>query len=108
MNSEKDKILRTELVSLLEGGNAHISLIEALQGLPEKFRGVIPGNNIPYSIWQLVEHIRITQWDILEFSRNRSTVLPGGRRNTGRKRLHLRAGKPGKIHWKPLQRNARK
>ncbi|BAV06367.1 hypothetical protein FLA_2383 [Filimonas lacunae] len=59
----------------MNGGNAHISLEKALDNLPPKLRGEKPVN-LPYSIWQLTEHIRITQWDILEFSRNPHHVSP--------------------------------
>jgi hypothetical protein len=45
-----------ELINLLQGGNAHASLKDALKGLPPKLRGV-KTNDLPYSIWQLVEHI---------------------------------------------------
>jgi uncharacterized damage-inducible protein DinB len=68
------------LVDLLEGGNAHVDFEDAIKQLPAELRGVQP-QHLPYSIWQLVEHIRITQWDILEFSRNprhRSPQWPEG------------------------------
>jgi hypothetical protein len=58
-----------ELINLLQGGNAHVGLKDALKGLPAKRRGVHT-NDLPYSIWQLVEHIRIAQWDMLEFSKD--------------------------------------
>lgn len=64
----QQEILKT-LRELLSGGQAHASFEDAVKNLPAKLRGVVP-ENLPYSIWQLVEHIRITQWDILEFSRN--------------------------------------
>lgn len=67
--------LRSQLVDLLQGGNAHVDLDAALKGLPAKLRGVKP-NGSPHTAWQLVEHIRIAQWDILEFSRNRKHVSP--------------------------------
>jgi len=57
------------LKELLNGGHAHATFEDAVKDLPVKLRGEVP-ENMPYSIWQLVEHIRITQWDILEFSRN--------------------------------------
>jgi hypothetical protein len=63
------KILISELTKLLLGGNAHISLADALKGLKPKLRGVKP-ENMPYSIWQLVEHIRIAQWDMLQFCKD--------------------------------------
>jgi hypothetical protein len=63
------------LVSLLEKGNAHVSLNDALKGIPFSLLGEKP-LNLPYSVWQLAEHIRIAQWDILEFSRNPKHVSP--------------------------------
>ena len=64
-----DKIVITELTKLLLGGNAHINLQDALKGLPPQLRRVRPAG-IPYSIWQLVEHIRIAQWDMLRFCKD--------------------------------------
>jgi hypothetical protein len=64
-----DKEIRKQLVSFLTKPNAHATLDNALDGiLPEHYGARTPG--MPYSIWQLVEHIRIAQWDILDFSRN--------------------------------------
>jgi hypothetical protein len=68
-------ILIDELVKLLRGGNAHASLTDALKDLPAELRGEKP-YNLPYSIWQLVEHIRIAQWDMLEFSRDPNHESP--------------------------------
>ena len=62
----QNKKLVAELSKLLLGGSAHADLKEALAGLPAELRGVKP-DNLPYSIWQLVEHIRIAQWDMLNF-----------------------------------------
>lgn len=68
-------ILISELVKLLEGGTAHAGFSDAVKNLPAQLRGVRP-DNVPYSIWQLVEHIRITQWDMLEFSRDAGHQSP--------------------------------
>jgi hypothetical protein len=57
-----------ELEFLLEKGNAHATFDKAVKGLPASLTGKIPDGSA-YSIWQLIEHIRITQWDILEFSK---------------------------------------
>lgn len=69
------KPLRDHLLYLLRGGGAHVDFEKAIQGLPAKLRGVKP-EGAPYSAWQLLEHMRITQWDILEFSRNPEHVSP--------------------------------
>jgi hypothetical protein len=62
-------------VSLLEGGDAHATFTAAVKNLPVQLRGERP-EGIPHSPWELVEHMRITQWDILEFSRNPKHVSP--------------------------------
>ncbi len=59
--------LRTQLKALLEGGQAHATFDEAVEDFPAEQRSVVP-KNLPYSAWQLLEHIRITQRDILNFS----------------------------------------
>jgi hypothetical protein len=74
MNNEH-KALIDEIVHLLQGGNAHADLKKALDGLPPDFRGV-KIDKLPYTIWQLVEHIRIAQWDMLEFSKDGSHESP--------------------------------
>ncbi|HEX4154138.1 MAG TPA: DinB family protein [Acidobacteriaceae bacterium] len=61
--------LRKQLKRLLDGGQAHATFEAAVKDLPAKLRGVAP-EGLPYSAWQLLEHIRIAQRDILEFSRN--------------------------------------
>jgi len=67
--------LRQHLLELLRGGNAHLNFEEALAGLPPTLRGERP-HELPYSPWRLLEHMRIAQWDILEFSRNPKHVSP--------------------------------
>ena len=69
------KILIAELTKLLLGGSAHVSFQDAITGLKPENRGAkVP--NMPYTIWQLVEHIRIAQWDMLEFSRDADHKSP--------------------------------
>lgn len=65
----------SELGELLEKGNAHAPFEKAVKDVPQKLLGVVPEGSA-YSIWQLVEHIRITQWDILGFSRDADHVSP--------------------------------
>lgn len=79
MKDHDNKIIE-ELVNLLKGGGAHASFKDAIKGLPAAMRGVKP-DSLPYSIWQLVEHIRIAQLDMLEFSkdgRHKSPEWPEG------------------------------
>jgi len=61
--------LRELLLEQFEGGNAHISFNRAIKGLKFKDVGIRP-EGLPHSIWELAEHIRIAQYDILDFSRN--------------------------------------
>ena len=64
-----NELLIAELEKLLKGGTAHVGFEDAIADLPEALLGQTP-ENLPYSIWQLVEHIRIAQADMLDFSRN--------------------------------------
>lgn len=73
--SDVNDVVRKQLIALLTGSNAHQSFDDAIQDLPAELRGVKP-DKLPYSIWQLVDHIRIAQWDILEFSRDSSHQSP--------------------------------
>ena len=68
-------ILIAQLSDLLNKGNAHVSLDEALENINFNLLGERPAG-LPYSTWQLAEHLRIAQWDILEFSRNENHVSP--------------------------------
>ena len=70
-----DSKFRKQLVELLEGGGAHATLDDAIKGMPEKLRGAKPGS-LPHSAWMLLEHLRLAQWDILEFSRNSKHESP--------------------------------
>src|ERR1700679_816127 len=70
-----DVSLRKHLVELLKGGNAHADFDKAIARLPVKLRGARV-KDLPYTAWELLEHLRIAQWDILEFSRNPKHVSP--------------------------------
>jgi hypothetical protein len=67
--------LRRELVALLDGRNAHIGFEDVVAVFPARLRGERP-RGLPHSPWMLLEHMRIAQWDILEFSRNAKHVSP--------------------------------
>lgn len=71
----KDKALREHVVYLLEGGGAHAKFDEIVAGVPPKILGQKPAG-LPHSLWMLLEHLRIAQWDILEFSRNAKHTSP--------------------------------
>ena len=70
-----DKALREHLDYVLGGGGAHLDFDKAIAGLPPELRGVRAANT-PHTAWRLLEHLRIAQWDILEFSRNPKHVSP--------------------------------
>jgi hypothetical protein len=67
--------LREHLLYLLGGGGAHADFDSVIAGWPAKLRGSKP-KGLPHTAWQLLEHLRIAQWDILEFSRNPKHVSP--------------------------------
>jgi len=75
MTKHHEKSLRQHLLYLLEGGGAHAKFDDVIKGLPPKLRGVKP-TKFPHSPWMLLEHMRLAQWDILEFSRNAKHVSP--------------------------------
>ena len=64
-----DQAVREQLVWLLEGGHAHAKFDDVVANFPVKLRGEKPAG-LPYSAWRLLEHMRIAQWDMLEFSRD--------------------------------------
>ena len=71
MNTE----LRTQIIELLDGKSAHIDLQKVLKEFPVELRNEKPENS-PHTPWELLEHLRIAQSDILEFSRDKNHVSP--------------------------------
>jgi uncharacterized damage-inducible protein DinB len=67
--------LRQHVVNLLRLRGAHADFDAAVADLPPRLRGVKP-DGFPHTAWQLLEHLRIAQWDILEFSRDARHVSP--------------------------------
>ncbi len=61
-----EKALRAQLVTLLDFQEAHVGFDRAVNGIPPRLRGKVP-LGWEYSLWQLLEHLRIAQADILEF-----------------------------------------
>lgn len=77
---QDDKLLRQHLVNMLKGRDAHVDFEAAIKNLPANLRGKKP-EGAQHSLWEVLEHLRIAQWDILEFSRNpshRSPEFPSG------------------------------
>jgi len=75
MPQDPNHSLREHLLELLTGGHAHAKFEDAIKDLPVKLRGAKPAN-FPHSLWMILEHLRIAQWDILEFSRNEKHESP--------------------------------
>ncbi len=69
------KQLREHVLYLLDGGGAHARFNDAVKDMPERLRSVKP-DGLPHSAWMLLEHLRIAQRDILEFSRNPKHASP--------------------------------
>jgi hypothetical protein len=65
----EDKALRQHLIKLLNGGDAHADFDQVVDDFPIELRGKTP-QGAEHSPWKLLEHLRIAQWDILDFSRN--------------------------------------
>ena len=72
---DQNQTLRAELDRLLSGKGAHVDFDQAIADLPANLRGTKPHGS-PHSAWELLEHLRIAQRDMLEFSRNAKHVSP--------------------------------
>jgi hypothetical protein len=73
--SEHEAALREQLVALLKGGGAHVHFMDAVENFPASKRGTY-AQGLAHTGWQLLEHARLAQWDILEFSRNPRHASP--------------------------------
>jgi len=71
----RDRTLREHLADLLTGGGAHASFDAAVARFPASLRGA-SHSRAPHTAWELLEHMRIAQRDILEFSRNPAHASP--------------------------------
>jgi hypothetical protein len=70
-----DQALREHILYLLRGGGAHLSFEDFIKDFPTELAGkAVPG--LPYTAWQVLEHMRLAQWDILEFSRDPNHISP--------------------------------
>ncbi|HZU32466.1 MAG TPA: DinB family protein [Candidatus Angelobacter sp.] len=72
---KKPDPLRQHVTNLLTKAEAHVDLSSSIQDFPSELRGVKP-EGAPHTPWQLLEHIRIAQWDILEFSKDAKHKSP--------------------------------
>jgi DinB superfamily len=75
MPSDTNRSLREHLLYLLNDGGAHAKFDDVVKDLPPKLRAKKPPN-LPHSPWMLLEHIRLAQWDILDFTRNPEYAAP--------------------------------
>lgn len=75
MPDHADLHLRQNLEYLISGGGAHSKFDDVIKGIPPKLRGTKP-KSFPHSAWMLLEHLRIAQSDILEFSRDANHKSP--------------------------------
>lgn len=73
--ADKDQALREHLLYLLGEGGAHADFESAIKSVSPELRGKKP-KNAAHSLWGILEHLRIAQWDILEFSRDAKHVSP--------------------------------
>ena len=64
-----DSVMREQLLALLRGGNAHLGFENAVADFPIGHINTKPPN-VDFTPWHILEHLRIAQWDILEFIRN--------------------------------------
>jgi hypothetical protein len=74
MKKQTDPV-REQVLALLRGGNAHVTFDDAVKDFPVELRGMKP-SGAPHSAWELIEHIRLAEWDIVEFSRDAKHVSP--------------------------------
>jgi DinB superfamily len=73
--ASNDRSVRDHVLFLLKGGGAHATFDDTLKNWPLQFAGIRVAK-FPHTVWMVLEHIRIGQWDILEFSRNSTHVSP--------------------------------
>ena len=73
--TDPHRSIRDHLVELLEGGHAHVTFADAIADWPSQLRGAKPSGQ-PFTPWRLLEHIRISQWDIVEFTKSPKHVSP--------------------------------
>src|SRR2546426_10778999 len=73
--TDSDRALRDRLLELLGKGHAHVTFQDTIADWPPALRGAKPAGQ-PFTPWRLLEHIRISQWDIVEFTKSAKHVSP--------------------------------
>ena len=98
---ERERRLRDQLVELLRGGNAHMPFTEAVADFPESHLNTRPPN-VDYTFWHLLEHLRLTQADILNYLTNADYMSWSGRGSTGHLRMPSLTSGIGTTAWRPF------
>jgi hypothetical protein len=75
MDATQEQSLREHVLYLLKGGGAHVDFEKAIKNLPAELRGKKP-RGVEHSCWEILEHMRLAQQDILEFSRDAKHQSP--------------------------------
>jgi hypothetical protein len=99
---DQDRIIRKLLLELLAGGSAHMGFDGAVAEFPPEYMNRRPPN-VPYTFWHLLEHMRIAQWDILEFIRKPDHVSP----DWPDKYWPQKNKRAGKTEWEKTVKNFR-
>ena len=73
--TDPHRALRDHVLELLRSGHAHVTLRDAIGDWPTALRGTRPAGQ-PFTPWRLLEHVRISQWDIVEFTKSAEHVSP--------------------------------
>jgi len=73
--ADPHRAVRDHVLELLRGGHAHVTFRDALADWPGALRGTRPAGQ-PFTPWRLLEHVRISQWDIVEFTKSAQHVSP--------------------------------
>src|SRR2546426_8713807 len=73
--SDPHRALRDHVVELLDGGHAHVTFEDAIADWAAELRSAKPAGQ-PFTPWRLLEHIRISQWYIVEFTKSAKHVSP--------------------------------
>src|SRR3989454_7107610 len=93
--TDSHRSLRDHVLELLGKGHAHVTFQDAIAAWPPALRGAKPAGQ-PFTPWRLLEHIRISQWDIVEFTKSAKHVSPEWPRSEER-----RVGKECRSRWSP-------
>lgn len=95
--------LREHLLKMLDGEQAHVGFGKAVDGIGVEDAGrTVKG--IPYTAWQIIEHMRLSQYDIIEFAGILPTRSQTGQTTTGHERRFHPNPDRGKEVWRSSAR----